>query len=101
MRIIMEKHPFDFLLKFMGTECLRCSLPFVTGESVVLVRGNQHAKYRQIGLIVHEGCIQEDYDLVLNKTPLHQASAVHKPYWPLYVGGGGARFTWLCEGAAS
>ncbi len=75
---------------FVSDECLRCGRTFLDQEVTRLVRGGPNAKYHDVGLIVCEGCVSRDYDVVIGLGIYRRTAAMTaEGRWPRYVGHAG------------
>ena len=81
--------PEQVPLHFMADYCLRCGTVFRDGQWCRIVRGGSHAKYRAIGLLIDEACLQPpQFDVpvgVILHTKIDQTAPV-TGWWPRYLG---------------
>jgi hypothetical protein len=73
----------------MADYCLRCGALFRDGQWCHLVRGGKAAKYRTVGLIIDEGCLQSphlDVPVCLTVYKKLDRSPALSGSWPMYVG---------------
>jgi hypothetical protein len=76
-------------LHFMADYCLRCCTMFRDGQVCCVVTGGPAAKYRRVGLIIDQECLQDatlDRQRFLSTYRHPNATALRTGYWPRYYG---------------
>src|SRR2546426_1081146 len=81
--------PTKIPLHFMADYCLRCGTMFSDGAVCYIVKGGRDAKYRTVGLLIDEACVQDPaFDTPVGLTLYRRLKpgALTTGYWPRYMG---------------
>lgn len=76
-------------LHFLADYCLRCGTLFKEGQWCRIVRGGSQAKYRAVGLVIDENCLQPPQLDALVGVTRYKTSDRTAPvtgWWPRYLG---------------